>query len=96
MQANENWNSAPVLQQYLSFSTHIFANFTIGMIENKTEHLLKYEELHRKFNNKAEILHMLKRNIAAFLLKILCKNLNSVKHYDKTNMWGICLFVLLL
>ena len=32
---------------------------------------------------KGEILHMLKRNIAASLLKILCKNLNSVKRYDK-------------
>ena len=29
---------------------------------------------------------MLRRNIDANLLKILCKNLYSVKSYDKTNM----------
>ena len=33
-----------------------------------------------------ETQHMLRRNIAATSLKILCKNLNLVKRYDKTNM----------
>ena len=44
-----------------------------------------YEAL-KKFINISEILHMLRRNIAETLLKILCKNLYTVKSYDKTNM----------
>ena len=62
-------------------STHIFVNCTIGMIGNKAGHLLKCVELHRKFVNKSEIQHMLKRNIATSSLKIICEYHNLVKCY---------------
>ena len=66
-------------------STHILAKITIGMIGNKMANLLKYRKLYGKFISTSEIEHMLRRNIAATLLKMLCKNLYLVKCYNKTN-----------
>ena len=42
-------------------------------------------EVYEKFISTSEIEHMLRRNIAATLLKMLCKNLYLVKCYDITN-----------
>ena len=63
----------------------MFANFTIEMIGNKTEHLLECVKLYRKFINKSEAKHFMRGNIAATLLKSVLKNLFSVKCYDKSN-----------
>ena len=62
------------------------ANFTIGMIGNEMGHLLECVELYVKLINKSEIQLMLRENIAATSLKMLLKNLYSVKCYDKLNM----------
>ena len=62
-----------------SLSTFIFANFTIGMIGKETGHLLKCVKINRRFINKSETLHMLKRNIAATSLKIVRKILIGQK-----------------
>ena len=67
-------------------STHIFANFTIGMTEKETGQLLKYMKLHGKCINIRVTEHMLKTKNAATSLKFSCKNLYSVNCYDKTNM----------
>ena len=56
------------------------------MIGNETGHLLECVELYGKFINKNETWHMLRGNIDATSLKILWKNLYSVKCYDKSNM----------
>ena len=53
---------------------------------NETGHLLKCVKLYRKVNNMSGTWHSLRRNIAATSLKILFKNLYSVKKYDKTNI----------
>ena len=54
------------------------------MIGNETGHLLEYVELYGKIVNKSETWHMWRRNIAASWLKIVWKNLYSVKCYDKS------------
>ena len=54
----------------------------MGMIGNETGHIVESVALYGKFINKSETL--LRRNIAATSLKILWKNLYSVKCYDKT------------
>ena len=69
-----------------SLSTYIFANLTIGMIGNETGHLLKCVKHNRKFINKSETLHMLKINIVASSLKIVRKNRDWTKSYDRTIM----------
>ena len=56
------------------------------MIGNETGHLMKCVVLHRKFININETWYVLGRNIAVTSLKVLCKNLYSIKSYDKTNM----------
>ena len=53
---------------------------------NETGHIRKCMKLYRQFVNISETYHMLRRIIAATLLKILCKNPYSVKCYDKINM----------
>ena len=45
-----------------------------------------YVKLYVKCFSINETLHMLKKNIPATSLKIVCKNLDLVKCYDKTNM----------
>ena len=62
------------------------ANFTIGMIGNEMGHLLEYVELYGKLINNSEIKRMLRGNIAATSLKMLLKNLHSVKCFDKLNI----------
>ena len=62
------------------------ANYTIGMIGNEMGHLLECVELNGKLINKSEIWRMLRRNSAATSLKMLLKNLYSVKCYDKLNI----------
>ena len=52
------------------------------MIGNETGELLKCRKLYGNFINKNETKHMLRRNIAATLLKTLSENLYSVKCYD--------------
>ena len=59
----------------------MFANFTVGVIENEMGHLLEYVMLYGKFINKYNQAH-----VAATSLKTLRKNLYSVKFYDKSNM----------
>ena len=49
-------------------------------------YLLKCVTLYRTFTNIKETLHMLKRNSATTSLKIICKNVFSLKVYDKINM----------
>ena len=66
--------------------SRFFANFTIEMQGNKTGHLLDCVELYGKFINTSETQHMLRDNNAATSLKILSKNLYSVKYYNKSNM----------
>ena len=69
-----------------SKSIQFLANFTIGIIGNETGHLLEFVELYGKLINKSETQRMVRRNIAATSLKMLLKNLYSVKCYDKLNM----------
>ena len=64
----------------------VFANCSIGRDENDHRHLLKCVKLYGKFIIIRETLPILRRHIAAILLKILCGNPNSVKSYDKSNM----------
>ena len=63
------------------------------MIGNETGLLLKGVDLSRNSISKSEIKHMLRRDIAASLLKFLCENFNPLKSYGKTNM---TVFVLIL
>ena len=56
------------------------------MIGNETGHLLKFVDLRRKWINISETLHMLRRDIAASMLKILCQKINPIKSYSKTKM----------
>ena len=74
----------PVLRGYvLKFPREaIFSNFTLGMMGNETGHLLECGNLNVRFINKCETYHMLRRNIVATSLKILWKNLHSIKCYD--------------
>ena len=60
--------------------------FTIGMIGNKTGHLLECVELYGILINKSETEHMVKGSIAASSLKILWRTLYSVKYYDQSNL----------
>ena len=53
---------------------------------NGTRHLLKCLELDGKFETE----HMMKRDIAANSLKIVFKNLDSVKRYDKNKHEQFC------
>ena len=69
-----------------SKSIQFLANFTIGMIGNKTGHLLECVELYGKLINKSETKRMVRGNISATSLKMLWKKLYSVKYYDKLNM----------
>ena len=69
-----------------SKSIQFLANFTIGMIGNETGRLLECVELYGKFINKSETQRMTRENIAATSLKMLWKNIYSVKCYDKLNM----------
>ena len=55
------------------------------------KHLLKYLKLYRKYINIRESQHKLRRNVAASSLKFVCKNLYSVKRYDKTNTNVLCI-----
>ena len=55
--------------------------------------------LYGTFINISEIQHILKRMVAVSVLKILCKNLYSVKCYDKQTLslcekfsWGLTYF----
>ena len=58
------------------------ANFTIEMIGNEMGHLLECVELYGKLINESQIKRLSIRNFAATSLKILLKNLYSVKCYD--------------
>ena len=49
-------------------------------------HLLECVELNGQLINKSETYRMVRGNIAATSLKMLWKNLYSVKCYDKLNM----------
>ena len=69
-----------------SKSIQFLANFTIGMIGNETGRLLECVELYGKLINKSETQGMVRGNIAATSLKLLWKNIYSVKCYDKLNM----------
>ena len=69
-----------------SKSIQILVNFTIGVIGNETGRLLECVELYGKLINKSETQRMVRRNISATSLKMLWKNLYSVKCYDKLNM----------
>ena len=57
----------------------------ISTSEIEHTNLMKCWKFYGKFISTSEIEHMLRRNIAATLLKMLCKNLYLVKCYDKTN-----------
>ena len=54
----------------ISKSTQIFDKFTMGMIGNETDHLLKCVLLYGKLINICEIKHILRINIAGSSLKI--------------------------
>ena len=56
------------------------------MIGNETGHLLECVEVYGKLINKSETQRMMRGNIAATTLKMLWKNLYSVKSYDTLNM----------
>ena len=56
------------------------------MIGNETGHLLNFVALRRKLSNISETQHMLRRDIVASMLKILCQIVNPVKSYSKTKM----------
>ena len=57
------------------------------MIGKETGLLLNFVDLNSEAVNKGEIWHMLRRGIAASLLKILCKHfINPIESYGKTNM----------
>ena len=67
----------------MCLSTSIFAIFTIETIGNETGHLLKFVDLSRKWINSNDTLHMLRWDIAASSLKILCKHYIPVERYGK-------------
>ena len=77
-----------------SKSIEFLANFTIGMIGNETGHLLECVELYGKRINKSETKRMVRGNIAATSLKMIWKNLYSVKCYNKlyTNVFTLSLW----
>ena len=82
-----NWKYQFSLGMYFIFQDYPnLCQFYYRNDRNKTGHLLESVELHGKFINENETSHMLRGNIAAPSLKILWKNLNSVKCYDKSNM----------
>ena len=57
------------------------------MIGNEIGRLLKYVKLYRQYINMSETKHFWRIKVAATMMKILCKNLDSIKSYDdKTNM----------
>ena len=55
------------------------------MIGDETGHLLKSVKRKGKIFNISVTKHIMRRNMAATSLKIICKNLYSVKCYDNTN-----------
>ena len=56
------------------------------MIGNKTRLLHSFMDLNSKATIKSENWHVLRRDIVASSLKILCENVNPVESYGKTNM----------
>ena len=61
----------------------MFANFTMGILGSFSCLVLKHVSSYRKLTNMNENRPMFRRIIPAYLLKIACKIIYSVKNYDK-------------
>ena len=63
----------------LSICVEISRSTRVPVIGNETGRLVKFVDLCRKWINKSETWHILRRDIAAASLKIGCENFNPVK-----------------
>ena len=66
----------------LSTCVDITRSTRVPVTGNETGRLVKFEDLCRKWINKSETLHILRRDIAAASLKIWCEKFNPVKSYS--------------
>ena len=74
------------LHCFVCTDTHLF-NFTKGKTDLVNQRWRRTTCLqHQCYDVGCYPWHMLRGNVAAPSLKILCENLNSVKCYDKSNM----------
>ena len=63
----------------LSICVEVCRSTRVPVTGNETGRLVKFEDLCRKWINKSETWHILRRDIAAASLKIWCEHFNPVK-----------------